>query len=142
MAAVIADEQDRAIKFTSTKGEYGGIAGLRGSSGGDDRRAATFVDVLERNNVPNRIHYFNLDVEGAEGEMSFTLLSSSSGFQYWVYMYIKQNLISHHVMRFRFLRFRDEKFPLGQIHVPNSDDRSALQGAQENAVQARVCLQV
>jgi hypothetical protein len=72
LAALIGDDRDALVDVMfGTFGAFGGIVADNldnkpdhGRSG--QRRTTTFLNVLERFQVPQVIHYFSLDVEGAE----------------------------------------------------------------------------
>jgi hypothetical protein len=71
LAALIADDRDVLVDVMFGTGAFGGIVADnldnkpdKGRTG--QRRTTTFNNVLERFQVPKVIHYFSLDVEGAE----------------------------------------------------------------------------
>jgi hypothetical protein len=71
LAALIGDDRDALVDVMFGTGAFGGIVADNldnkpefGRSG--QRRTTTFANVLQRFQVPKVIHYFSLDVEGAE----------------------------------------------------------------------------
>ena len=73
VSAVVGSRRDEKVSFFDGNGAFGGIvadgmdnAGKNGRTDMTEHYTVSVVDIFEKTSVPGTVHYFSLDVEGAE----------------------------------------------------------------------------